>query len=249
MTESMNTVSLLHDTVQLNDITFNQAIDIAKSFPQARNEARIGALIGHVTGDSQLARRLTASERYYFLLRHQDATQNGYTEKRFNIDDYVMPNTVQSDVPDSVPINDDLHIGHLYGAHVQVLEQKCENAADWMNGQIICQMYGNISSLLGGDEEVYWEKIPASASDAEINEAIEERLPFLSERSANSEYNDLAQVFSEKVLQLDHFVNLTVHTDGLVVDCVEEGKGIPPRRFLCLSAIGGVAGDLISSFG
>lgn len=247
MTESMNTVSLLHDTVQLNDITFNQAIDIAKSFPQARNEARIGAFIGHVTGDSQLARRLTASERYYFLLRHQDATQNSYTEKRFNIDDYVMQ-SVQSEVPDSVSINDDLHIGHLYGVHVQVLEQKCENAADWMNGQIICQMYGDVSSFLGGDKEVYWEKISACASDAEINKAIEERLPFLLGQSANSAYNDLAQTFCEKVMQLDHFVNLTVHTDGLVVDCVEGGQGIPPRRFLCLSAIGGVAGDLIASF-
>lgn len=250
MNNTMKTVTLLKHTLPLNDLAIGQAIDIAKSFPESRNEARIGALIGHVTGDSTLARSLTVNERYYFLLRHQAAIQNPYTASTFDIDDYVRQ-SVQSDVPEKAAITDAAYVGHLYGAHVQVLEQKCENAADWLNGQMICQLYGDISSILGGDDDIHWDKIPATASEEEINKAIEERLPMLNKLSANNQYNDLALAFMDTYSQLDHFVTLGLGTDGLLVhgaDDTQGGAGIKPRRFLCLSAIGGIAGKIIATF-
>ncbi|GAA0319179.1 hypothetical protein [Psychrobacter aestuarii] len=252
MNESMKTVTLLKHTLPLNDLSIGQAIDIAKSYPESYNEARISALIGHVVQDSSIARSLTASERYCFLLHHQHATQGLDSANYFNIDDYLLP-TVQADVPSRIGVTDSAYVQHLYGAHVEVLEQKCENAADWFNGQMICQLYGNISSIFGGDEQMEWKQIPPTASKEEINQAIEARLPTLDALSANGAYNDLTAVFANANTRLDHFISLGSGPDGLLVHELTDGNeqedvSLTARRFLCLSAIDGIAGQLIETF-
>lgn len=235
------TIELLNESVSLPDLSIGDAIDIAH-IPSDFNEKRLSALIGHLSGDAELAGRLTAQERYYILLNHQATTDHEYNAGKFGANDEYMMLTIQSDVPNEAQVGE-LIINHLRGAHVVVLEGICENVADWLIGQMACQLSGNLASVIGGDD-VVWEPILPTMSDNEINDIIQGRFAFISELSATSKFNDLVDAYSNGASQLAHFVRLGSDNKGLTVIKTGGDGTIEPSRFHTLGHLSGAAARL-----
>lgn len=235
------TIQLLNESLSLPDLSIGGAIDIAH-IPPEFNEKRLSALIGHLSGDAALAGRLTAQERYYILLNHQATTSHKYNADDAGVNDEYMFETIQSDVPSEVQVGE-LTINHLLGAHVVVLEGICENVADWLMGQIACQLSGNLASIIGG-EDVVWEPMPPTMTDSEINAAIQERFNFINKLSATSKFNDLVDAYSTGTRQLAHFVRLGNDNKGLTVNKVGGDGAMEPSRFHTLDHLSGAAARL-----
>lgn len=231
-------VQLLNNSVLLPDLQIGQAMDIAK-IPAEFNEKRLSAMISHLTGDSDMAGKLTAQERYFILLSHQAISQSQHSGDG-DIERYVIP-TVQSEVPKQHQIGG-MYVNHLLGAHVVVLEGICENVYDWIIGQMACQLSGNISSVLGGDsDDLKWEAITHDMSDNEINEAIQSRIKFIEMLDANGNFNLLHDAYSVGVDALGHFLMLGCENKGLtVLSQGGDGKN-EPSRFLTLDSLQGIA--------
>lgn len=238
------TIELLNQSVSLPDLTIGQAIDIVQ-IPQAMNEQRLSAFIAHLTGDTALAGTLTVQERYYILLSHQAISYNRYSAES-NIDDFLLE-TVQADVPASMQVGD-IHISHLLGAHVCVLEGVCENVYDWLTGQVACQVSGDLCSIIGGtDEALNWTALPSSMTEAELNAAIQARIVMISALSVDS-FNELLDAYNIGVSQLNHFVVLGCENEGLNL-ITQGGAGIDePARFLTLDGLQGTAARLAKCF-
>jgi len=237
------TVQLLQGDLSLPDLEIGQAIDIAH-IPQKYNEKRLSAMITHLSGDADIASRLTAQERYYILLSHQSTTQHSYNGESVN-EDYLI-DTVQSDVPASYQVGD-MVINHLRGAHVVVLEGICENVYDWLCGQMACQISGDLSSIVGGlDEALVWQEPPATMTDDELNQIIQERVRFIGKLSASRHhvFNELVEGYNAGMNQLAHFVALGNENKGLTL-IKQGGDGInEPARFLTLDHLQGAAKQL-----
>lgn len=235
------TIQLLNESLSLPDLSIGDAIDIAQ-IPSDFNEKRLSALIGHLSGDAELAGRLTAQERYYILLNHQATTSHKYNADDAGANDEYMIETIQSDVPNEVQVGE-LIVSHLRGAHVVVLEGICENVAEWLMGQMACQLSGNLASIIGGDD-VVWEPVPATMTDSEINAIIQERFRFISGLSATSAFNDLVDAYSNGANQLTHFVRLGSDNKGLTVIKSGGDGDIEPSRFHTLDHLSGAAARL-----
>lgn len=232
------TLQLLSRNLSLPDLTIGQAIDIAH-IPQEFNEKRLSAMITHLSGDPELAGRLTAQERYYILISHQATTQHQYSAGDDTNDDYLV-DTVQADVPAAAQVGE-MTVNHLLGAHVVVLEGICENVADWLCGQMACQLSGDLSFFIGGsDEAMKWRDLPASMTDEELNQAIQTRVKIINELSID-QFNDLVSGYNNGASQLIHFVALGCDNQGLTL-IKQGGDGIiEPARFLALDHLQGAA--------
>lgn len=239
--ENSLSIQLLHETIDLPDMSIGQAMDIAH-IPQEFNEKRLSSMITHLSGDSTLAARLTAQERYHVLLNHQMVMQSHYSDDVGNAD--YMIDSVRSDIPDNWQVGD-MTVHHLRGAHVCVLEGICENAYDWLCGQMACQLSGDLTFFVGGDDEgMRWDELPASMSDAELNKAIQERVAILGNLSSNSRFNDIVSGYTSGTDQLEHFVSLGCANDGLtLIKKGGDGAGMP-ARFLTLDGLQGIARTL-----
>ena len=231
------TLQLLNEEVVLPDLTIDQAMDIAQ-IPQAFNEKRLSAMIGHLSGDNSLAGRLTAQERYYFLLSHQIAMESNYSQEVGNSDYLVY--TVQNEVPNTAVVGD-VVVGHLYGSHACVLEGICENVYDWTRGQMACQLSGDLAFFIGGDDEAYkWEPLDPALKDNELNEIIQTRVKLIGSLSPKR-FNDLEEGFTNGINQLAHFVVLGQDNAGItIIKQGGEGAG-EPSRFLPLDTLEGAA--------
>lgn len=232
-------VQLLNSSVMLPDLQIGQAMDIAK-IPSRFNEKRLSAMITHLTGDSSIAGKLTAQERYFILLSHQALAENNHSDTS-NIDNYLIP-TVQSDVPSRYQAGD-MYINHLLGAHVVVLESICEDVFDWITGQMACQLSGDITSIVGGDDDsdMHWDVLTADMSDNELNDAIQLRTNVIQKLGANGNFNSLYDTYNIGVDALSHFLVLGCENKGLTVISQGGDGSNQPSRFLTLDHLQGGA--------
>lgn len=233
------TLELLEQKIIMNELTIGQALDISK-IPEKYNEKRISAMIGHITGDLELAGTLTVQERYYFLLNHQALSDSDYSGAN-NIDEYKIE-TLPLEVPKTYQVGD-MYISHLYGAHACVLEMICEHVADWMIGQMACQLSGDISFFIGGDERIVWDELPATLDEATLNNTIQERFELLSNLSV-ADFNELADAYNGASAQLTHFLELGCDNSGLTVMARGGAGNDLPARFCALEYLQGVAARL-----
>ena len=238
--KTTTTLDLLTQSVPMTELTIEQALDIAK-IPQQYNEKRISAMISHVTENSELAGLMTVQERYYFLINHQSISNNDYSHNT-GIDKYLIDLPADK-VPDSVQVGQ-AAISQLYGAHAGVLEVLCENVADWVMGKMACQLSGDLSFYVGGDIDMTWEPLPPTLSAQALNEAIQLRFAQINALSA-TQFNDLADGFSDGLSQLDHFLILDCDDAGITVIPQDAGGAeVMPARFLALAHLQGLAARL-----
>lgn len=243
MTDTIATaidLQLLNDKVPLPDLTIGQAMDIAK-IPERFNEKRISALITHLSGDPDLAGRLTVQERYYYLLNQQMLADNKYSEQG-DQHRYILP-TVESEVASGFDHPDlEVSIQHLRGAHVCVLEAQCENIYDWLRGQMACQLYGSLPINDKEGEPIEWHPIDYKATENEISSDMQERVEQI-EGLPEHVFNYLVDIYSSMLYPLVHYVDISNDDQGITLLTVDtEGLGDPePARFLALAALRGTA--------
>ena len=234
---------LLNTTVSLPDLTIGQAMDIAK-IPERLNEKRISALIAHLSGDAQLAGRLTVQERYYVLLNHQMIANNKYSEQG-DQSRYIMP-TIQSEVPENASHSDlAVSLQHLRGKHVCVLESQCESLYDWLCGQMACQLHGELPIGInedGSSAVELWEPISTELTESEINKIMQERVGRINDLPEHV-FNYLVSIYNSLSFELSHFVDISHDDEGVTVLPYDaEGlSGTEPARFLALAALRGTA--------
>lgn len=231
-------LQLLENTVPMPDLTIGQAMEVAK-IPERFNEKRISALITLVTGYPELADKLTVQERYYFLLNQQALSQNKYAAES-NLSEYLI-DTVESLVPKEY-LDEETQIGvqHIRGAHVCLLETICENLFDWTCGLMACQLFGNLSSIVGGD--MVWDKLDDSLTQNELNKQVLERAKTISDLS-EFDFNNLAELFDSLISNLSHYVDTSIDNKGITVIGEVAGEYVP-ARFQALFELRGHARQL-----
>jgi len=231
-------LQLLEHVVPIPDLTIGQAMDIAK-IPERFNEKRISALITLLTGYQGLADQLTVQERYYFLLNQQALSQNKYSAES-NLSEYVVE-TVESMVPkENLDETTGIGVQHIRGAHVCLLEAICENLFDWTCGLMACQLFGNLSSIVGGD--MVWDKLDISLTQNELSKQILARAETLSNLS-EFDFNNLAELFDTLILNLSHYVFTSIDNKGITVIGEVAGEYMP-ARFQALFELRGHARQL-----
>lgn len=238
---TMTSIELLNTSVLMPDLTIGQAIDIA-NIQQRHNEQRISALIGHISGNASLAATLTVQERYFFLLNHRDLSDHSYATTG-NSEPFFI-DTIQSEVIDEVVVGT-ITVQHLRGAHACVIEGLCEDLYDWICGQIACQLYGDLSSAIGGENPSFkWDQIPLDANSSDIEAIIKTRFELISDLTTD-QFNELVFAFDSGCQQLMHFVQISCDMDGLTL--IKQGgeKAGQPSRFHALSHLQGTAARII----
>lgn len=231
-------LQLLEHVVPIPDLTIGQAMDIAK-IPERFNEKRISALITLLTGYQGLADQLTVQERYYFLLNQQALSQNKYSAES-NLSEYVVE-TVESMVPkEHLDETTGIGVQHIRGAHACLLEAICENLFDWTCGLMACQLFGNLSSIVGGD--MVWDKLDISLTQNELSKQILARAETLSNLS-EFDFNNLAELFDTLILNLSHYVFTSIDNKGITVIGEVAGEYMP-ARFQALFELRGHARQL-----
>lgn len=238
--ETTLTLQLLHQEIVMPDLTIGQAMDIAH-IPQEYNEKRLSSLIGHISDDITLAGKLTAQERYYFLLNHQSISDHDHAQSRSN-DSYYIP-TIPLEVPENNEIAG-LFAQHLRGAHTCIIEGLCENVFEWLCAQMACQLYGDLTAAIGAsDSDLQWDVCDISLGETRISQMIQERVEQIKKLSATNtnQFDDLVNAYSQAIQPLAHFVDLGCDNTGLTV-MKQGGDGDNmPARFLTLDHLQGAA--------
>lgn len=238
--ETVIDLQLLNEKVFLPDLTIGQAMDIAK-IPEHYNEKRISGLISHLTGDNTLADRLTVQERYYFLLNHQSVSDNKYSLSGDN-SDYFIP-TVESEVlSEYLDPQTKIGVQHLRGKHACLLETLCENVFDWLAGSMACQLYGELSAIVGGD--VTWEALGVDATDSKVNEIIQDRFKFINDLPEYA-FNKLVSHYTLLSDRLTHYLITGIDNTGITILSAKGGAGEhEAARFLALAHLQDTARQL-----
>ncbi|WP_296405027.1 hypothetical protein [Psychrobacter sp.] len=232
-------LQLLKQKVPMLDLTIEQAMSIAK-IPERFNEKRISALITYTTGDSALADTLTMQERYYVLLNQQALSHNKYALEDDFSDYYI--DTIESEVPDEY-FDKDIGIGvqHIRGGHICLLETICEDLFDWTCGLMACQLYGDLSALLGG-EGIVWDQLDAQMPSNELNQHVQSRVRLIGQLNELA-FNNLSETFDYLVAPLTHYLETSIDNNGITV--LKEVNGdYQPARFPALSHLQGHAKQL-----
>ncbi|MCC3344501.1 hypothetical protein [Psychrobacter sanguinis] len=238
MTVTAMQLQLLEQKVPMPDLTIGQAMDIAK-IPERFNEKRLSALIALVTGDSELADHLTVQERYYFLLNQQALSQNKYAVD-CDMSEYFLDTDESAVLQEYLDEKTKIGVQHIRGSHVCLLETICENLFDWTCGLMACQLFGDLSSIVGGG--ISWDKLDAGMKQSDMNREVLARAEFISNLS-EFDFNNLAEMFDNYVFMLSHYVDTSIDNKGITVIKEVAGEYVP-ARFQALYELRGHARQL-----
>lgn len=235
---SVMQLQLLETKVNMPDLTIGQAMEIAK-IPERFNEKRLSALITLITNDNELADKLTVQERYYFLLNQQALSQNKYAQQT-DLSEYFIETNEQVVPSEYLDESTGIGVQHLRGAHVCLLETICEDLFDWTCGLMACQLFGDLSSIMGGD--MVWDKLEAGMLQSELNREVLTRAKTISELSELS-FNNLAGFFDSATAHLIHYLDTSIDNKGITVVKEVDGEYMP-ARFQAISELRGHARQL-----
>lgn len=103
-----------------------------------------------------------------------------------------------------------------------------------------CQLFGNLSSIVGGD--MVWDKLDISLTQNELSKQILARAETLSNLS-EFDFNNLAELFDTLILNLSHYVFTSIDNKGITVIGEVAGEYMP-ARFQALFELRGHARQL-----
>jgi len=221
-------VALLNTQVVLSENSMENIMETAR-IPEELNESRLSSLINFISNDPLLAGRLTVQERYYLLLNYFILSSSPFSSTG-DCSEYFLPTDIAS-VPNQVQIQT-AYITHLYGNHAVLLEKQCENAYDWLCGQMALQCFGDLSFLLDHNNEDkslwVWEKVTATDQQA-LSDAVNHRYGLIKKLTPD-EFTRLTNMFYEGCDQLAHFVELSLDNKGIALVNQEGDTGDGANR-------------------
>lgn len=235
-------IDLLNQSFEVKQMTVGDALAIA-SVHTKYNERRLSVMIDEMSDRHGLSATLTAQERYQILLSHHALSDNTFVDSGLSKtpSDYFISDTKPSEVPKYYEI-DGIKVGHLYGRHLDILDMLHENGAEWYNGQLACQVIGDISHIIGGDSDE-WDELTVEMPEAEIRAEIIRRIKFINKLSTDK-FEALANFYNDSVLQLAHFVVLGVDNEGITLIAQRGARKGDPERFCPLERLRGTIEQL-----
>lgn len=235
-------IDLLKQPFTVKQMTVGNALAIA-SVKVKYNERRISLMIDEMADKKGFSATLTAQERYFILLSHHALANNDFVENDAVKlpENYLIDDTMPSDVPECYQLNE-IKICHLYGRHLDILDLLHQNGAEWYNGQMACQIVGDISHIIGGDTDE-WHELTVDMPENEIRAEIIRRVHFISSLSVNT-YESLANTYNIGLVQLTHFVSMGVDNEGITLMAQRGGEAGKPERFCPLEGLRGTIQQL-----
>lgn len=196
---------------------------------EAMNEHRITAFLKKTLSDADLPYEMTAQERYYLLIQYLAAQKNTLLGTTTSFASYVLPNnqTWQSSVRVGSMV-----VQQLTGRHVELLEELCESASDWVNGSMALQI---VESDIKG-----LPLLPVTTEKNALSQALKDRVNFLVDLPI-SQFNDYFTQYQQANDKMATLVRLGFDAHGLTV---LGGTDDAPMRFRPAAAITGVWGVL-----
>lgn len=208
-------ITLLNTQVVLTENSMENIMEIAK-IPEELNESRLSSLINFIGNNPFLAGKLTVQERYYLLLNYFILSDSPFSSVG-DCSEYFLPTDVAT-VPNQVQLQT-AYMTHLYGNQAALLEKQCENAYDWLCGQIALQCFGDLSFLLGDNNEDkalwVWEKVVTTDNQG-LSEIVNNRYNLI-KKLTPGEFTRLTDIFYEGGQQLVHFVELGLDNKGITL--------------------------------
>lgn len=231
-------LTLRNESVYLKELTIGEVIEIAK-IPEEMNELRINAFLSYVCDDKSIAYRLTVQERYYILLNYLTVSQSNYMD---SLD--VLPFLMEKKQADDFVFYDGIYIKSIYGNEVSALQKKCENAYEWLAGQMVFGIYGDVGRLFNCDDPMIWHDSHLM-DDNRLDDELKNRFDFINNLT-DSQFNLLYDLYQKGQEDLSHFVELGLDNDGITLLGKEGSGAYQVGRFRPLEMVSGVVRELVN---
>lgn len=222
-------IQLNEQSVVLKELTIDELMQVAK-IPIETNELQINSLLGFALQDSTLPAKLTVNERYCLLLHYL-----ALSHAEIDVSGYFLP----TETPVLESQYEQLHVSPLYGYQATFLQRKCENAYDWLIGQMAMQCWGDLTAWFS--ETTVWEKI---TGEHDLEHLFERRIDALM-ALPESKFEQLHQHYFACNEQLQHLVHLGYDNEGLaLINTDDEVRHL--SRFHAFTAKVGIIAHLAS---
>lgn len=224
---NISPIALRNTSLFIRELTIAEIMQIAK-IPYEQNEMRINSFINYVTDNNEMAFSLTVQERYFILLNYLALSESTYSDNTDNTRYFLPP---RDEVPEFIQI-DEVYVSHLYGSHATALQSQCENAFEWLCGEIALQMYGDLTPYFyssdkineSDPERIVWEKVESNDLVA-LAKIINERFEQL-QRLTDPQFDTLTDVFYRGCDVLMHLLDTSgLDNDGITVLAPAEENG------------------------
>jgi hypothetical protein len=214
-------------SIQIREITIGESLKVAR-IPEPKNEHRLSLFLSSILDDDDLPKKLSVQERYFVLMEYLDASKDTQIGVNFDFakyritdpDDWVKEITIEG-----------VTVKHLTGSHVELLEDACDDLADWFIG----------SMLMRTDREGF---IPIDETDSRANQlkALSERIKVF-EGMPQSEADDFTQIYLSACEQMAFHLRTSVDQQGITI-LPNGGTDDAPARFRASTSFGWITKQL-----
>lgn len=215
-------------TYQLNELTFQQALDIAM-IPSNREQKRLTLFLNYVLNrdDSEI---LTVEERYYILLKYLVTQGETILGVNATIGDFLLEDT---ELIKEINFNDKT-IRKLTGRDVEFLERQCKNAGEWIVGAVAAQ-------LSYSEHEVMQGVLSPDALDYESQ--IIARAEYIGNLKL-SEHDKVFDDYFTLVYQMEALVRISFTDDGIALRGADDAQS----RFRTTATFTGFIAELAKHY-
>lgn len=215
------------------ELTINDCLKVAV-VGQQLNEKRLSVFLTGMLSDEKLPLRMTAQERYYFLLKYAEKQGNSLLAIDMDLSACYLPAGLEWKTQIT---QNGVTVQQLNGRCAEFLESKCKNAIEWL----ACMM----ALQLAHDKHQELAVLPdLNAEDAVFEQQFMQRLDYI-KKLPQSEFELCYEDFAPLNQQLFSLVSLTVNNSGLVI---ERGADDAPVRFRPSAAFIRLIKELDQSF-
>jgi hypothetical protein len=217
-------IELANNIIFMRELRLGEAIQIAR-MPNLI-EVRLTAFLGFVLNDKHLPLALSVQERYYLLMMYQTCQKNTDLALSGNYAPYFLIPS-QREAWQTQITDHEFVVTHLTGHQVEVLEELCEDMADWMLCSIAMQSQA-IPSISD------WPTLPDSPTKSDLSTILRQRIAKL-EALPDSTFDELYGHFLYLTDRLARYVKFSFDDIGVVI---LGGTDDAPVRFRATTCLG-----------
>lgn len=189
-------------------------------------QKQLAYFLGQITGDPNAVALMTAQERYAAFLSYLFVSNNGLKDldlRTFLADDLTQFSRERVDGGEGVTVR------HLRGIEAEALELGCDNADDWLMGEIAITIGCEELPPLDLGKDVHF-----------VAQMIESRIKDISALDVDV-FNDLVEKYYRAQALLPNLVNLYIDSNelGYALGRFNGGADDAPIRFCVADAVSG----------
>lgn len=225
-----------------DDDTHKVTVSPFEKVASSSNDETFDFVITNVPFGTNSARG--ANKQLDNLLNYLTVSQSHYMHN-----ENILPYLIESKhCDDFVPVGN-VYVKPIFGNEISTLQKVCENAYEWLAGQMAFGIYGDVGDYFASNEPMIWADTRLM-NDNELDDELKNRFEVI-HQLPQSQFETLYELYEQGQSQLSHLVDVGNDNHGITLvgknlhKQKKEDSDFIIARFHPFKAVSGITGELI----